>query len=269
MSYSSHIHTKPYHGHDFLAGARLHQLWLRLASHDIKLRYRGSVLGPFWITLTTLVMICTVGLLFSKIFKQNPENYLPMFALGLIFWHFISAMVVDGSQLFISYASVLNSSNLPYSVQIYRMITRNILILGHNLIIVPPLILYFDINITWSVLLFLPAIILVCINGFWFCVLFGMLSAKFRDVPQIVINVMQVAFFLTPIFWDASMLGHYKKWVELNPLFSFVDILRSPLMGDAPSLNSWSMVIFITVTGSFISHYYFRKYKSKINYWLL
>ena len=94
---TNHKLRRTIENHDFYAGAKFFRLWWLLAIHDIRSRYRGSVLGPFWITLTTIVMVSSVGFLFGAIFKQNPETYLPMFAFGLIFWHFISANVAEES----------------------------------------------------------------------------------------------------------------------------------------------------------------------------
>ena len=164
---TNHKLRRTIENHDFYAGAKFFRLWWLLAIHDIRSRYRGSVLGPFWITLTTIVMVSSV-FLFDAIFKQNPETYLPMFAFGLIFWHFISANVAEGSQIFISYASVLGSSNLPYSVQIYRMVFRNMIVLAHNLLMIPLILIIFGVGVNWSILLFFPAFFLTCANAFWF-----------------------------------------------------------------------------------------------------
>jgi lipopolysaccharide transport system permease protein len=55
-----------------------------LAEQDVKLRYRGSILGPFWQPLTTGVMIGGMGFIYSKLFHTDLHDYLPMLSVGLI-----------------------------------------------------------------------------------------------------------------------------------------------------------------------------------------
>jgi ABC-2 type transport system permease protein len=71
---------------DILNGARLYELWIRFAVHDIRQRFRRSVLGPFWLTLSMGTMVATLGFLFSAVFNQDVAKTLPYIATGIIFW---------------------------------------------------------------------------------------------------------------------------------------------------------------------------------------
>ena len=75
---------------DLLAGIRAWRLWTMLGWNDIRQRYRRSVLGPFWITISMAVFITLLGVIYSHIFKIELKTYLPYLSLGYIIWGFIA-----------------------------------------------------------------------------------------------------------------------------------------------------------------------------------
>ena len=102
--------------YDLLTGAAKNWLWTTLAIQDIKLRYRGSVLGPFWLTISTVVMVASMGVIYSTLFNASPRTYLPYFAIGLILWGYISGAISEGCQTFLGAEGIIQTVPLPYSV---------------------------------------------------------------------------------------------------------------------------------------------------------
>ena len=82
---------------DVCYGVRGLDLPLFLAKSDIRQRYRRSTLGPFWLTISTGVMIACLGLIFGKIFKSPINQFLPFLSAGLIIWGFISQVVIEAT----------------------------------------------------------------------------------------------------------------------------------------------------------------------------
>src|SRR3954468_8139946 len=82
-------------GADLVAGLRAWPLWTMLGWNDIKQRYRRSVLGPFWITLSVGIFILVLGIIYSRIFKVEIATYMPFLALGYVLWGFISQTVIE------------------------------------------------------------------------------------------------------------------------------------------------------------------------------
>ncbi len=117
-------------------------------------------------------------------------------------------------------------------------------------------------------LLALPGLALICLNGLWLAFLLGLVSARFRDVPQIVASVVQVAFFLTPIIWKPELLPGRALVLDLNPFFHFVELVRAPLLGQVPGLASWLAVLGITLGGWLVTLGMYRRYRWRIAYWL-
>lgn len=236
---------------------------------DIKLRYRGSVLGPFWITLTTIIMVLSMGLIFARLFHQNISTYLPFLMTGLVTWQFVLSLITEGCTTFTAAAGVIQQVPMPLSIHTFRFVTRNVIALAHSLIVLPFLLIWFQVPINWRILEVFPALIVLCINGFWIGTLLGMVSARFRDIPPIITNFVQVLFYVTPIFWSPTQLP--PRWgtlFQLNPLFAAVDIMRSPLLGNSPAPYSWLVMLLITVLGSCFTFMFFARFRSRIAYWI-
>ena len=126
----------------------------------------------------------------------------------------------------------------------------------------------FEIRPGWIALLAVPAVALLCLNGIWAGLLLGLLSARFRDVPQIVANAMQVAFFLTPILWKPDLLPGRAFVVTYNPFFYAVELVRAPLMGTTPPLESWLAALVATLLGASVALAVFVRYRRRIAYWI-
>ena len=120
---------------DLTSSLKKYRLIHELAWNDIKQRYRRTVLGPLWISLSIAATILGLGLLFGVIFNQKSAVYLPYIAVGVLFWTFISAVITEGGDCFVSMQNVIKQISLPYSLYVFRVIYRNLIMLGHNLIV--------------------------------------------------------------------------------------------------------------------------------------
>ena len=252
---------------DIVNGAAKSWLWMALALQDTKLRYRGSVLGPFWLTITTIVMVASMGAIYSTLFKISVGTYLPYLAIGLILWGYISAAISEGCQTFLGAEGIIQTVPLPYSVHAYRVVFRNLIVLAHSLVIIPPALLICQIPVGWRILEIVPALILYALNGVWISVFFGMLSARYRDIPPIVANFTQVLFFLTPIIYPANLLETWQAVADLNPAFAAIDVVRAPLLGVATSTYSWPTFLLTTLAGCVGTFIAFARFHARIAYW--
>jgi ABC-2 type transport system permease protein/lipopolysaccharide transport system permease protein len=253
---------------DLAAGVSRSWIWTRLAYQDIKERYRGSVLGPFWVTLTNLIMIATMGAIYAQLFHIDAKTYVPYIMCGLLIWQFISGMIAEGCFTFTSARDVIQQVPMPFSVQAYRVVYRNLIVLAHNAVIIPLGLLFFHVPTDWRVITVFPAIAMLSLNGLWICILLGTISTRFRDVPPIITNIVQVLFFLTPIFWPLNSVNELRQVLVLNPLFAWVDVVRSPLLGVAPEPTSWPILMIVTLLGGAVSFLFFVRFRERIAYWI-
>jgi ABC-type polysaccharide/polyol phosphate export permease len=254
---------------DIKSGAGRWWIWSSLASQDIRERYRGSVLGPFWLTLSMAIMIGTLGLVYSALFNISLDDYLPFLTLGLLFWTFISTILTDACTCFISAGSVIHQVRMPFTVHVCRTLYRNLLILAHNAVVAIIVLAWFRTSINRDALLVLPGVLALLANGVWACFLLGMICARFRDVVPIVSSVVQIVFFLTPILWQPGSLGGRHSWiVDWNPFYAMIEIVRAPLLGQATDPRMWFFVFVVTAVGWTAAFVFFARFRARIPFWV-
>ncbi len=243
-------------------------LWLTMAWFDIKTRYRRSVLGPFWLTISMGVLIGFMGLLYGSLLNIDLKEYLPFLTLGFLIWGFISGVIIDACNVFIASEYYIKQVRLPYTVFVYRVIMRNLLILAHNMAVYIVVAIYYGIWPGAMALLVVPGLALVLLNTVWVTTMLGIFCTRFRDIPQIVNSLVQVVFFMTPIMWTPSLMTKRPFVVAWNPFHHFIELFRAPLLGEAPAALSWEVCIALTIVGSAFSFVLFRRYRSRIAFWL-
>ena len=253
---------------DLYQGLLRWELWSTLAWNDIRQRYRRSVIGPFWLTISMGMMVGGLAYLYAGLFNQDIHQYLPYVATGLIIFGLISSLITDASTVFITGSRAILQIKAPISVYLYQMVWRNLIIFGHNMVIYVVILLAFRTAPHWVVLLSVIGVFLTALFGVWIGIVLGAISARFRDVPPIVGTVVQVVFFLTPIFWRPEQLPDRALFVKMNPFYHLVEVVRFPLLGQAPPLSTWVAIVGLNVVGAIVALFFFAKYRARIAYWV-
>lgn len=253
---------------DLVEGMSKSWMWSAMATQDIKMRYRGSLLGPFWLTISMVIMVAAMGLIYARMFNMEITHYLPFLTVGLVIWGFISTVINEGCQTFLSAQSIITQVRMPFSIHAWRTVYRNLIVLAHNMVIIPLVLIIFSVPVGWHAIFILPALIVLAINGIWVSILLGMISARYRDVQPIVASLVQVIFFVTPIFWPPEAMGVWTQMLPLNPLFAAVDVVRAPLLGSTPLAYSWVVLLVVTVIGCIGTFALFVKFRPRIAYWI-
>lgn len=253
---------------DMVGALRRWRLWTSLAVHDIAARYRGSMLGPFWITVTMAAMIVGVGVLYSQLFRMPLEQYVPWLAAGLVFWSFFAMVVTEGCDAFIASSSIIKQTALPMLTFIGRMLTRNLINFAHQVLIVAVVIAYFGLWTKSNPLLSLAGFALVIVNLTWLALICGIISSRFRDVPQIVGALVQVAMFLTPVFWRPETIKSHRFMLEGNPFYHMLEVTRRPLLGEPVQPVSYYMLIGAAVLGWAIAFLLFARTRRRLVHFL-
>jgi lipopolysaccharide transport system permease protein len=253
---------------DMIAGLASWRLWVRLGWNDILQRYRRSILGPFWLTASMAIMIVALGILYAGLFKTPIEDFVPFLCVGLLVWNLISSFLTEGGTLFTGSESYIKQIRLPYSVYVYRSTWSKLVTFFHNFIIYFAVLLYFQIWPGTAALLAIPGLIVIVVNGALASLSIGIISARFRDVPPLISSVVQIVFFVTPIFWKPEMLKGREYITDLNPFFHLLEVVRAPLLGSVPSAKSYFAVLLITLINIAITGVFFSRFRSRISYWV-
>jgi ABC-type polysaccharide/polyol phosphate export permease len=246
---------------------RLGLAWA-LARHDVTARYRGSILGPFWITLSMGLMVLGIGFLYAELFKQDVKAFMPHVAVGIVFFGMISGMIVEGCDTFVHAAHMLSQTALPMFTFVWRTVMRNLLNLAHHMVII---VIVLAVSGFWKVAqvpIAALGLVLLTINGAWIGMLAGILSARFRDVPPIVTSAMQFAMFMTPVFWTPGRFPERHAVLLLNPFNHMLEVVREPLLGKTTDPLSWALLAAMALVGWAITFSVFAITRRRIVHYL-
>lgn len=250
---------------DSIANSRL---WMYLGWSDIKQRYRGSLLGPLWITLSMVIFIGTLSIVYTRLFHQEIQTFLPFLTAGMLSWAFISTVIAESSDTFVNAKSLIENIKLPYLIHLFRMIWRNQIIFVHNLIVFVVVAFLFHVPVNKTVFLFIPAFVLVTALLSALGLMTALLGTRFRDVPPVINSVIMVVFFVSPVTWSPGMIGLQSRIIKFNPVYYIMDLMRSPLLGSAPSAISWLVCLAMFVLFAGLSLAIFARFRARIPFWI-
>jgi lipopolysaccharide transport system permease protein len=253
---------------DFFSAVRHYRIWFELARIEVRQRYRRSVLGPWWISLSMLIFILAMGAVFSRVFHQGLAEYIPFFTAGFLAWSLISMSLNEATEIFRANESFIKQVRLPLNLYILKHLTRHFLYFCHNFFVYIIIMLYFHLNPGWTVLWAIPGFLLLFLNLYWLCLLVALLSTRYRDMAPLVASCIQIAFFVTPISWMPKLIGIHSWLLKLNPLVYFIGAIRNPLTGQAVSLHTWGYDIATAVVGCALTFLIFACVRSRVPFWV-
>jgi lipopolysaccharide transport system permease protein len=254
---------------DIKDGLIAYPIWTRLGWQEVKRRYRRTVFGPFWTTLSLAIFIFAVSFVYAPIFKVELRTYLPYLTTGLISWAITAALINEGCGTFTANEGLIKQLNFPFSTFAFVIVWRNIVVFIHHLAILAAVYLWLPQYFTFKILLAIPGLLILSANGAWMAMLLGMVSARFRDIPPLVGNLVQVLLFVTPIFWTATQLGPQGKYfVYPNYVYHLVTLVRAPLFGETPDLFTYVITIVGACIGWAVTFAIYARFRRRIAFWL-
>ncbi len=256
-------------GQDLTRCFRGWHVWALLGVSDVRLRYKRSRFGQFWITLSMAFFVAGIGLVYGGLFHQDVHDYIPYLAVNMTIWTLIQTSISESCTAFIEAAPYLRQEALPKASFIMRVLVRNLVAFAHNIIIIPLVYIIFLYEPSPVALLAIPGLFLVLMGVFAAAGCLAIFCTRFRDMPQIVGNLLQLAFFVTPVMWHVEQLGPNAFYVEVfNPFAAFLRIVAEPLLGHVPTLQTYLSVIIYLGIMFMIAWPLFAKFRARIVYWL-
>lgn len=246
----------------------------RLVFQDIRSRYRRTLLGPFWTVANVAILVAVLGVAMGVLWGRPLQEFLPFFAAGYVTWVFITSTMNEHASAFISSANTIRSLRAPLTLHVFRVLSKNFILLLHTLpvFIIAALVFQYPFPAFGPVLLAPVGILLLLMNLLWFGLFTAVLCTRYRDFLQILQAVLQGAFFLTPIFWPKDQLADNELGefilMNLNPFFHLVDVVRAPLIGEIPSMLTYIVLAIAALVGPMFSLAVLGVFRSRIAYWV-
>lgn len=227
---------------------------------DLKTRFKGSALGWLWSLIVPLATIAIYSLVFYFVLRIQPPDMgngdKGIFAIwlfnGLIFWTFFTNTVNNGIREMISTGPILQKVYFPA----YAPVLGAGLAVGVQSLIelgILAVILLFLGNVSWTWLLVPFYLVFVVIFVGSIATVVAIMNIYYRDLAHLVQVALQLLFYATPIIYPASMITatwqgiSIRSILELNPLWSFVDLFRSLMYGLTPGTwQQWTVMMVWT-----------------------
>lgn len=254
---------------DVVEGLRRWRLWSYLALDDIRNSYRRTVVGPWWITLQTVIHITFLALLFSAVFHRSLREFMPYVGTGYIVFGFLRGMTSFSADVFVARRSIVVSHRQPLSVLVLHGIAVEILQFLHNIVIVVVFAAFGTLTLNLRSLLILPATVLMVVNGALLGLWLGPVVARYRDASPVVGSIVQLLSFFTPIFWTVdSVRGQHRAFLlDWNPFYFFLETFRAPLLGTRVAF-AFGGVLIITLANLLAALVVFVNTRSRVPYWV-
>jgi ABC-type polysaccharide/polyol phosphate export permease len=239
-----------------------------LALQDIELRYRRSLLGPFWISAALVATVLALAFVFAEVFRTEFVTYVSFIGAGLLAWQLILALVNEGCGSITEHTGFLQNVHMPTTVIAGRIAIRNAIVLAHNLVAMLALLLIFGSTFSLTALLVVPGALVILCFGYFLSIALGPICARFRDIPLVIQSAMQVIFFLTPIFWMPSSVSHRPMFTAANPFYHMIELIRAPLLGELPTELNWRVAMWCCGAAMILAVVSVSLTRRKVNLWL-
>ena len=228
-----------------------------LVGRELKARYRGTLFGYFWSLLNPLLLLGVYSIVFTLVIPARVPTHVPyplfLFA-GLLPWLFASGAMFDAAIVLLDNGPLLKKVMCPPEVFPAVTVLSHLV---HHLLAVPVLVagmaaaafagaMRFPVTIALLPLAMVPW--LIAVSGL--VLLISALAVHFRDIKDLLHNILNLLFFLTPIIYVPELVpaGFLRRVVLANPLTPLVELYRDvALLGTVPKLATWGWAVLVAV----------------------
>ncbi|CAH0238515.1 Teichoic acid translocation permease protein TagG [Peribacillus sp. Bi96] len=239
----------------------------RLSVYEVKSANSSNYLGILWEIISPMIQISIYWFVFGFGILNRGEEFLPWLMAGIVVWFFVTATTTQVSKSVYSRLNMVSKMSFPLSViptyVIFAKLYQHLLLLGVIIIL-----LGFTGYLPTFYIIQLPYFIVATVTLlFSFGLISSTLATIIRDVQNIIVSLMKVLFYLTPILWVINANDHpiIANIMKLNPLYYIVEGYRASLLGESwylivhweYTLYFWAVVILFFLIGSSL-HVRFR-----------
>lgn len=237
---------------------------------EVKARYKRTLIGPFWTSLSMGIFIVSFSLIGSKLWKNDVASFMPFFCAGYLVWVLISTIITESRTIFIVNRDILLSTPVPLSIFVFELVIRNLIVFTHHLLVYALVLAFCGYNPGWHVVFMIPGLAIIFTASFLFSVIWSIACTRYQDLSQLSQNLLQIIFFLTPIMWPVEQLsGDGRHWIaDINPAYHFIEIMRAPMLGHLPSALNYQVTIGTCVIFLVLALHSFSKFKHRIVFWI-
>jgi ABC-type polysaccharide/polyol phosphate export permease len=238
-----------------------------LVARDLKVRYRRSAIGFLWTMLHPLMMMVVLWIVFGQLFRGFEVPNYHVYALsGILFWNFVSQVITASMNSLRGHAALLTKLPVPKAVFPVATMLSGLLNLLFALVPLLGLMIVTGQPLP-PTLAFVPvSMIVAAVFTLGVGLLLSPLAAFFSDTVELVGIVLTFVFYLTPVFYPASIVPENLRWLlDANPVRLILDVFRLPIYAGAlPEASTFGLAVVVAVTALLVGAEVFRRTSSRI-----
>jgi len=250
----------------------MNEIWERkslifaLASNDLRLRYKNSILGFFWSFLEPLLILTVLYLVFTNILKSDVENYVLYLFLGIIMWNMFARGTTMGLNSIIFRAGIVSKTYMPREILVISSCLTSFYMMSIEFIVFFIFATFGNLTPSFSFVIF--PIMLVSLFILTLGVSFGLsvMNVKYRDLQSIWTVILQAGFWLAPIVYTTKVFPeNIRQLISINPFVPIIEISHDTILyNNWPSLEYFLYAILVPLLVLFVGYLIFRAYDKKI-----
>ena len=223
---------------------RSRDLLLVLARKEFFVRYRRASFGMVWAVALPLVQAIVLAVVLHHFVRFKVGGSYPLFVFsGVLAWNFFSTAILAACGSIVDNNSISTKIYFPRSLfpmmsvlsAVYGFVLTVVVLIGFQLVV--------GVSLGLRTLYLLPAVALTIVVAMSFALVAAALQVYFRDMKFLIQASLMVWYYVTPVFYPASALGHVGKWLKYNPATGFVELFRAATGGTDPG---WATSIWFS-----------------------
>ncbi len=242
----------------------------QLIVRNIALRYRGSLLGLLWSFVQPLMMLCIYTFVFGCVFRarwgvehETSSAFAVIMFCGVAFYTLFSESVMANCSVILYNPNYVKKVIFPLELLPFAQVCSTFLIGLVWILLLFLGVVFIYGRISWNMLfmplLLTPLFLLTC----GICYLVASLSVYIRDTPYVVGVLLQITFFMTPIFYPVEAVPEkYRLPLQLNPMTLMIDEVRRVFIYGVPlNWRLWAVSMLVSMLTYHLGFVWFHKTK--------
>lgn len=229
---------------------------------DVKVRYKQTALGVAWAIIQPLFTMLIFTLFFGRLAGVPSDNIpYPVFAYaGLLPWTFFANAIGNSGNSLVGSANLITKVYFPRMIIPAAAIGAGMVDLGISFVVLIPLMIYYGVTITWSVLMLPVVVLLTALLALGVGMWLSALNVKYRDVRFALPFLIQLWMFVSPVIYPTSFLPQrWRLLFAMNPMTGIIEGYRSALFGHSFNWKALAVATVITLAVLVYSSFTFRR----------
>lgn len=242
------------------------ELLKNLVIRDLKVKYKGSVLGFLWSLVHPIMMIAVYTVVFRYIIiRDKTSNFAAFLTIGVVCWHFLAMTLSSSTNVIVANSNLIKKVYFPREILPISIVLSNFVEFLLTLLVLFPALMLFKVHLRWFVVLLPLLFVLQILFNTGISLFFSCLNVFYRDVTHLIRILLLAWFWICPIVYPLHSIPERLHFIYLlNPMASFIVCYRDLLFRSRiPTLSLLTVLFLTTMAALVVGYHVFRRYEHR------